>query len=245
MSFKNAVKSLIAASGWSVKRTKNLPTSVDWSLDIKRKLPSVKPGVIFDVGANVGQTTMWLRRQFPEANVHAFEPVPTTYASLLQATSGLPRVCCHSIALGDAAGVRTIQTIPNEERNSLVTGIFERHPEAQKVEIRIQTVDAFCQEHGIGQIDVLKTDTEGYDIAVIDGAARMLSGKGIGVIVSEVTFDPGDRLHTSFKELCVRLSDHGFLACGFYETETLFNVSELGSYCNAMFVRRDLIRSGA
>jgi FkbM family methyltransferase len=38
-------------------------------------------------------------------------------------------------------------------------------------EIRPSTVDAFCEEQGIFQIDVLKIDVEGNELNVLRGAA--------------------------------------------------------------------------
>jgi hypothetical protein len=48
--------------------------------DQQRLIPDAK--MIFDVGANVGQTAKTYRRLFPSAEIWSFEPVPASYESL-------------------------------------------------------------------------------------------------------------------------------------------------------------------
>ena len=239
---KQKLKKLIAAAGWSVKLTKNLPTGIDWGLDLKRMVPGCRSATIFDVGANIGQTTKWLRGTFPSATIHAFEPIPATFKTLTESTESLRNVNCHSFALGAEVGVMEIAAVPNETRNSLATGIFEGHPKSQRVGITIKTIDTFCKDIGVTHIDILKTDTEGFDMSVMEGASGMLGDKRVSAVVSEITFDSKNSLQTQFYDLFAMLSKYGFLPCGFYETETLYRIGAAGSFCNAMFVRQDLLR---
>ena len=50
--------------------------------DIAKSLPGWQPRVIFDVGANIGQTSARLAALFPDASIHAFEPVAASFAQL-------------------------------------------------------------------------------------------------------------------------------------------------------------------
>ena len=93
-----------------------------------------------------------------------------------------------------------VLTIPNEPRNSLVTGVFDDEPNSQEVTIDIQTVDIYCKEHSIDKIDILKTDTEGFDVAVIEGASEFLSNQCVSAVISEITFDSSNPLQTSFHD---------------------------------------------
>jgi hypothetical protein len=44
------------------------------------------------------------------------------------------------------------------------------------------TLDVFCEENSIGSIDILKIDTEGFDLIVLQGAERMLQNGRIKFI---------------------------------------------------------------
>src|SRR5262249_21173950 len=45
--------------------------------------------------------------------------------------------------------------------------------------------DGFCQAHGIAQIDVLKVDAEGHDLAVLQGAEGLLAGGRVKFVFVE------------------------------------------------------------
>jgi hypothetical protein len=40
--------------------------------------------------------------------------------------------------------------------------------------VAVTTIDAFCREHGIAHIDLLKLDVEGHELAALQGARGML-----------------------------------------------------------------------
>ena len=55
----------------------------------------------------------------------------------------------------------------------------------QSEEIEIQTLDAFCKDHKIERIHLLKLDVEGHEKKVLDGASRMLKSGAIDFIQFE------------------------------------------------------------
>jgi precorrin-6B methylase 2 len=68
--------------------------------------------VIFDVGANLGQTSREARSAFPEARIYAFEPHPRTFKQL-QASAAEDRLAVYQLALGDEEGEATLLSTPN------------------------------------------------------------------------------------------------------------------------------------
>jgi hypothetical protein len=79
--------------------------------------------------------------------------------------------------------------------DSLITGHASRCAEVftqlhgctepKKVPITVTTLDSFCEEHAIPRIDLLKIDTEGYELDVLKGARKMLERNHIGLIQFE------------------------------------------------------------
>src|SRR5271170_7871413 len=53
-----------------------------WNSDVDQVELIKNRHVIFDIGANVGQTAMRYRAIFPNARIFSFEPVPETYKKL-------------------------------------------------------------------------------------------------------------------------------------------------------------------
>ena len=70
-----------------VRHKDNLPIGTDLQIDIGR-LEGVDVRRIFDVGANRGQTYRSFRSDFPNAEIHCFEPIAEPFAELLQAAKG-------------------------------------------------------------------------------------------------------------------------------------------------------------
>ena len=57
----------------------------------------------------------------------------------------------------------------------LLTGHLAPRPNSDadttEVPVRVETLDGYCERHGIDSIDLLKVDTQGYDLNVLKGAA--------------------------------------------------------------------------
>jgi hypothetical protein len=51
--------------------------------------------------------------------------------------------------------------------------------------IDCETLDGFCQARGVAQIDVLKVDAEGHDLAVLQGAGGLLAGGHVKFVFIE------------------------------------------------------------
>jgi FkbM family methyltransferase len=157
--------------------------------DLEILLQSVPAPVCFDVGAHRGETTQSIIEKFPKATVYAFEPDPENFAKLQEATRHLPRVKPHSLALGDSNNQAKLQKTSFSMSNSLLpvasTVNSEAHKKIGEVEITVTTVDLFCQQEKIETIDLLKTDCQGFDLRVLQGAKKMLSERRIKVIQCE------------------------------------------------------------
>lgn len=228
-------------SGWYIKRAKHVPAGCDWGHDIKRWIPKLKPEILFDIGANVGQTCIQMHTVFPNTVIHSFEPIDETFASLVNNTSHIPHVCCHNYAMGSKSGHTNIMCIPYSLTNSIKTGAHDNEPDAVEARIEVKTVDEFCEDNGIKKIDLLKTDTEGYELEVLKGCSKMLSSNKVSAVLSEVTFDENNTLHTHFGVINDYLSSLDYLPCGFYDMRSLMFQAKFGSYCNALWVLRDLL----
>jgi hypothetical protein len=67
------------------------------------------------------------------------------------------------------------------EHASLYSEVFQ-DVQSGICEVNIITLDSFCFENNITQIDLLKMDTEGNEFAILEGAKRMLAERRIKAI---------------------------------------------------------------
>jgi FkbM family methyltransferase len=205
--------------------------------DILRYQRGRCPGAIIDGGANVGQTSLYLRRFFPRTRILAFEPVSATYQALRQHTSGYPTIEPIQLALGAQAGRIEVPLHNNSELNSLVAGIDKSRDLSGKTEtVEVQTLDQVVQDRGVGAISLLKTDTQGYDLEVLLGAEKTLAAGRVDFVYVEVNFDKNDKECTDFSVVNSHLEGHGFRLSGFYEYFHWGPRKVFFGFCNALFV---------
>lgn len=129
------------------------------------KFPQFPAQVIFDIGANIGVTAIMLARCFPEATVHAFEPVPENFGLLVRNCEPYPNIKCHLYALGSKAGKITIH--PSSDPTNLGGfSLFEAGSNTeQKLVIDMQDVNTACLKFGAP--DIIKVDAEGAEFEIL------------------------------------------------------------------------------
>jgi len=206
----------------------------------KRIFPAKDPVVIFDVGANIGQTVKMFNRIYPEVDTHCFEPVSETFTELVKNTGSFKNVVCHQLALGDKQESVEIALFDDKSvLNSLKKEA--QNPESKELEtITVTTGDEFCKLHSITHIDLLKIDTEGYEIEVLNGFKEMLGKDAISVLYCEVGFSPDNSRNTYLPKLLDFAHEHHFKFYGIYEIHNA-KIINSNHYANMLLIHTNHI----
>jgi len=202
----------------------------------------IRPGaVIFDVGANVGQTALQYRRWFKPARILSFEPCADTYSVLVRQTRRYPIIECFRTAVGDRNGHAELKRFEESVLNQLIEAdendTLRQHIDTEQVPII--TLDRLAEQQGIERIDFLKIDTEGHDLAVLRGAGGLLSRGAIKTIYCELGFGTLTR-YAEFVEVRSLLEAHGYRLAGVYGQMPSYWLNRGGrvlDFCNALFTR--------
>lgn len=189
------------------------PRGVDLFRDLRR-YSGIRFRTVFDVGAHKGESALSYLRNLPEAAVYSFEPVCTTFKELGRATGSHRRMRLFNLALCDRNGSGEMAVEELSERSHL-RSTEEVAAISQPVELR--TLDDFCVEHNVREIDFLKIDTEGADLDVLKGAEQMISNGSIKMIQVESGMNRGNTTHVPFASLTKHLEDRGYSLFGLYE----------------------------
>ena len=64
---------------------------------------------------------------------------------------------------------------------------FKKIEDFSEINVQTQTLDSFCLEKKINNIDVLKIDTEGNELNVLKGAKKLLEQNKINIIYVEIS----------------------------------------------------------
>lgn len=154
---------------------------------------------IVDAGAHVGDSVASFLELFPNATVHAFEPAPENYRRLAERFKDQPQVHTHQAALGAEDGQIRLHLNNYDATHSVIPIAADeigRWADAADiapvggVEVRQVALDSFLAERALPQLDILKLDIQGGEIAALRGAARSLSDHRIECVFSEVEFRP-------------------------------------------------------
>ena len=152
--------------------------------------------IIFDLGANRGDTVAKYLELFPLAKIYAFEPFPDNFKVLKERFKNNSQVSCHQIAISDSAAVKQFYVNKNVDTNSLLkpirTGLSSDVQVENKRQITVETItlDQFCESQEISTIDILKMDIQGGELAALRGAENLLMNNHIRLIYSETYFIP-------------------------------------------------------
>jgi FkbM family methyltransferase len=154
---------------------------------MQRVLPRCQ--TVFDVGANVGDWTALALSINAGLAVHCFEPSRFTYQKLLEREFP-PQVICNNFGLSSFVKETKLHVFDTgSPLNSLYprAGLDELGIQSQRQEevIQLSTVDRYCRERSVAQIDFLKLDVEGHELEVFRGMTESLSQGRVQMIQFE------------------------------------------------------------
>jgi len=188
--------------------------------DIADFLPAMKVEVVFDIGANVGQSARRFLEEFPKSQIYCFEPVAESFHQL---QDNLRHKNIHSFKLACSAvkgsgsmvlvGSSDVFFLLNMAKTESVSSDSMSNLEA----VDVTTVDEFCADKRLPHINYLKIDTEGGDLDVLKGAKRMLHAQQIDIVQVEAGMNVRNKFHVSLEELKAFLEKSGYFLFGLYE----------------------------
>lgn len=165
--------------------------------------------MFLDVGAHYGFFSILAGLENPDLRVHALEPIPENMEILRRnlQLNELSNVHCVDKAASDRTGVARI----HKSRAADNSG-FHPHPDAPPLgEMEIETValSALLGEHSADSL-LVKIDTDGHEIPVLDGLADGLVANQDATLIVE--FNPPMQRQAGHepRDLLVRLADMGF-----------------------------------
>jgi len=231
---KQLIKSAASSLGWFIRQSAGLPIGVSLGRDWRR-IFGRDAKTLLDVGAHKGESVDRFLFEFPRCRIFSFEPVEKNFSFLSARFSNHPAVECFQLAMGAERGTAEIVLGFDSQTHSLKSRSTEKLGAVSRESVVIETLDYFAKRMPVNEdIDLLKIDTEGYEIPVLQGAAELLSTGRILSILAEATLVAEDDDHTSLASLQKYLLAAGFELSGIYDQECCDRLE----YFNALFVRR-------
>lgn len=196
-------------------------------------VPEGDGAVIFDVGANVGQSSVWFNENFPHASIYAFEPFAIVFNRMKKTVVGRSKVRIFQTAIGKMDGKLQVDSV-RDAYYQCGQIIPASGKQANTETVNVRSLDSFCVENKINQIHILKSDTEGFDLDVLRGAEGLLKAGRIGNVLAEASITEGDNDHTNLFELREFLRPYSFTLHAVYDLHHGKDNGQL-EYFNALF----------
>ncbi len=220
---RNQLNRSLRPMGFEVRRVEpEIPAAFAAQIELTQN----SAPVIFDIGANVGDVSLFYRKLFPSSTLHAFEPFPENFRALARQCAGLDRVFANQLAVSDQVGTSTFHSNVSSLTNSMLAtdatgagywpdGYLQT---TSTLEVPTTTIDAYCEEHHVSTVDILKLDIQGAELLALHGARGMLGRAAVKLIYLEVLTAPSYVGQPQLEDYLRWLRTFGYLLLDIYNS---------------------------
>jgi len=194
--------------------------------------------VFVDVGANVGEQTVFAAKRLTGGQVIAFEPTTAMYQCLVANvnSNGFRNVKAMKLGLGERTDKLPIfvtdDILPDGTSNEGVPTLYPSHDRNKLLEtVDIVRFDEFVPQLQLERLDIMKIDVEGAELAVLRGAEDTIR-RFMPLIIMEVHEGTSLSSKHTPNALLECLEDYGYRTEGLVQngnTRT-FDPSELTTF---------------
>lgn len=134
---------------------------------------------IVDVGANRGQFSLLMRRLYPDARIHAFEPLERPASLYRDVFAGDDHVTLHQTAIGPTTRSSTMFVTAKDDSSSLLpvgetqSMLFNTRVSETRT-VSEASLASILRPEDLVAPALLKIDTQGYEYQVLLGCAELL-----------------------------------------------------------------------
>lgn len=143
--------------------------------------------VCFDIGANIGLTTLLMEQCFTGGQIFSFEPHPKTFGQLehniLANQTGENKIRTFPLGLGKAKGELMFRDIDQYNTGNSILLKGSLAAQAQKgTKIPVDRLDDLNLLPAGQSVDLMKIDVEGFELDVLKGAPETLKNTKIVLV---------------------------------------------------------------
>ena len=177
---------------------------------------------ILDVGANNGSSLVEFKKWWPSSKVHCFEPQSECWDELDDLSNEFTNVRINKFALGNKndeskefyshdlnTGISGFNKINIESKDSIDLSklsndskSLENHKKTinHKRNVQVKRLDEYIKnDKNLNQIDLLKIDTQGFELEILEGLGTELNK--VKILITELMFYDYYEKSLSFYEL--------------------------------------------
>lgn len=160
----------------------------DVLLYLKNKILPNNP-VILEAGAHYGEHTKKMKNLWPQATMHTFEPLDSSFSRLLEIAKNEDNVFCYNYALSSYTGKTNFYINPGNDGASSIGAPVDFNKNeflTTPIEVECTTISQWADEYEIKAIDFMWLDMEGHELKALMNAGVLLNS--VKAIYTEIDF---------------------------------------------------------
>jgi len=188
----------------------------------------LKTPVIFDVGANKGQSIDRFKKNFKNPIIHSFEPNPDMFKILEKKYGEDKNVILNNFAVGETEGENYLNVAVKSGGSSLVELIpntnwlknrskqYNVEPDKyikEKIKVKTVSLDKYCEKNNINNIDILKIDTQAYEDKILKGSKEIIKKQLVFFIELEIILKEFYEKYFSFNDIESLIIPNNYRLC--------------------------------
>jgi FkbM family methyltransferase len=162
------------------------------------------PKVIIDIGANIGTTSVFFSKKYPNCHIYSYEPAEATF-KLLRLNlliNDVSNVVAHKFGISGNSGKLAFYIHPA----SGLSSVYKKRKGMKKVVIETRSLSRLFRSNRIIKCDLLKLDCEGSEYDVLFNLPKQFFN-----IIDNIVLEYHDNLTTKkHEELLTFLKKMGY-----------------------------------
>lgn len=130
--------------------------------------------VILDIGANIGNSSLFFASQNTSSKILSFEPHPGTYQRALEnfRLNSFSNITLYNIGLGEEKAMLKLYEV--NDNNPGMNRIVNKELEMPYKTVKVEKLDDFLSVNKVHKVDFIKIDVEGYEYSVLKGGEILI-----------------------------------------------------------------------
>lgn len=224
---KKAIKKIVHSFGYDIKKINNKFYDISFEEILKNNLPNSP--IIFDIGANKGQSIEKFLKIFENPQIHSFEPIKDEIDILKKKYKDNKNIHLNDFALGEKNELKNFNITAKSDNSSFnkinlnTDWVKVRSKQnntnvnnyVEKIEkVKVITLDDYVKSQKIDDIDLVKMDTQGYEDKILEGSLETIKKNKISIIQTEMMFDDNYNKYLNFIDIEKYIIPYNFRIVG-------------------------------
>lgn len=212
-----------------------LPVYIQFSWLLK-----ISINTFIDIGASTGNVSKVIHHMFPHAKIYAFEPIENEFRILTSKIIS-KNFIAKNIALSNFSGETDFYVNDFLPMSSFfpLEAKYNNKSQTKKIKVKTTTLDEYFKDKDVKNEIMLKLDTQGSELLVLEGGKKLL--KKVGIVHVETAFIKRYKNQAMFHDLYSFLIKHGFIYMGRIGESIFYPIFDLLVEENSIFIKKELL----